>query len=315
VTPLRPLLLVLACSAATTSAAEPPARKVLLIGIDGCRPDAIEAATAPNLDRLAAHGAFSTNTSILGPRETGSDTVSGPGWSSIFTGVWADKHGVKDNEFVGKNYERYPHFFSLLRHARPNAVTASFCDWKPIHEHILAGATLAEGVTEDLKGPEQWAAADARLAEAAAKYLREQNPDAVCVYFGHVDETGHAKGFHPTVPEYVAAIERVDGFVGELLSAIDSRPTAKAEEWLVIVTTDHGGQGTRHGDGHNVEEIRRVFLIASGPGVKDPGPQRQTYLVDAVPTALAWLHVPIDPKWELDGTLFGIESRVGRAQR
>lgn len=290
-------------------AAEPPGRKVLLIGIDGCRPDAIEKAQTPNLDRLAAAGVMSANTSILGPRETGSDTVSGPGWSSIYTGVWADKHGVKDNEFVGKNYERYPHFFSLLRQARPEAETASFAAWGPIHEHILSGATVAGGEAEEGKGPEAWTAADVQVAAAATTYLREGSPVAVCVYLGQVDETGHAKGFHPTVPEYVAALERADGHVGELLRAIEGRPTAKDEEWLVIVTTDHGGRGTGHGDGHEVEEIRRVFLIASGPGVKDPGPGRQTYLVDAVPTALAWLGVPIDPKWELDGTAFGVEPK------
>lgn len=303
----RLLLAVAACSTAATLADE-PARKVLLIGIDGCRTDALQAAKAPNLHRLIDTGAFSTNTSILGPRETGSDTVSGPGWSSIFTGVWADKHGVKDNEFAGKNYARYPHFFSRLRQVRPNAETASFADWGPIHEHILAAAAVTGGMAETGKGPEAWAAADVKVVEDATRYLRARNPDAVCVYLGQVDETGHAKGFHPTVPEYVAAIERVDGLVGQLLTAIDSRPAAADEEWLVIVTTDHGGRGTGHGDGHDVEEIRRVFLIASGPGVKDPGPTRQTYLVDAVPTALAWLRVPIDPKWELDGTPFGVEA-------
>jgi predicted AlkP superfamily pyrophosphatase or phosphodiesterase len=304
--PNRFLLAVAVCLGTAVAAAGE--RKVLLIGIDGCRPDAIDKAATPHLDRLIRGGVMSRNTSILGPRPTGSDTVSGPGWSSIFTGVWADKHGVKDNEFAGKNYHRYPHFFTLLRRAQPNAVTASFCDWKPVHDHILSDATVAEGVTDDLKGAEQWAAADERLARSAATYLRELNPDAVCVYFGHVDETGHAKGFHPSVPEYVAAIERVDSYVGELLAAIDARPTAKDEEWLVIVTTDHGGEGLRHGDGHDVEEIRRVFLIASGPGVKDPGTERQTYLVDAVPTALAWLGVKIDLAWGLDGTPFGVSE-------
>jgi predicted AlkP superfamily pyrophosphatase or phosphodiesterase len=305
--PFRLLLAALICLPALARAADPPARKVLLIGIDGCRPDAIAKANTPNLDRLIRGGAFSTNTSILGPRKTDNDTVSGPGWSSIFTGVWADKHGVNDNDFKGKNYARYPHFFALLRQAKPDAVTASFADWKPIHDDILSAATVAEGTKDDLKGHEQWAAGDARLAAAASKYLREADPDAVCVYFGQVDETGHAKGFHPTVPEYVAAIERVDRHIGDLLDAIAARPNAKNEQWLVIVTTDHGGQGTKHGGGHDVEDIRRVFLIASGPGVKDPGPTRQTYLVDAVPTALAWLRVPIDPKWELDGTPFAVE--------
>lgn len=288
-------------------AADPPARKVLLIGIDGCRPDAIEAADTPNLDRLIKAGAYSTNTSILGPRKTGNDTISGPGWSSIYTGVWADKHGVNDNEFTGKNYGRYPHFFARLREARPDAETASFASWGPIHEHILSAATVTGGETATGKGPEVWAAADLKVTEDAVKYLREGDPDAVCVYLGQVDETGHSKGFHPNVPEYVAAIERVDGYVGELLRTIEARPNAKNEEWLVVVTTDHGGRGTGHGDGHTVEEIRRVFLIASGPGVKDPGPERQTYLVDAVPTALAWLGVKIDPAWGLDGTAFGVE--------
>lgn len=295
-----------ALAVAPTFAADPPARKVLLIGIDGCRPDAMEVAATPNLDRLVRRGAISRNTSILGPRPTTSDTISGPGWSSIFTGVWADKHGVDDNSFEGRNYDRYPHLFTLLRRSHPDAVTGSFCTWKPIDEYIVSSATVSQCLFEDEGGTSAWVAGDARVADAAAAFLAEQNPDVVCAYFGQVDETGHAKGFHPTVPDYVAAIEQVDTHVGQLLKAIESRPSAGTEEWLVLVTTDHGGVGLRHGDGHDVEEIRRVFLIASGPGVVDPGPDRQTYLVDAVPTALTWLNVTIDPTWELDGAAFGI---------
>ncbi|MBA3313985.1 MAG: alkaline phosphatase family protein [Planctomycetota bacterium] len=282
-------------------------RKVLFIGIDGCRPDAIAKADTPNLDRLIKEGAYSTNTSILGPRECGNETVSGPGWSSIYTGVWADKHGVKDNEFEGSNYDRYPHFFSLLRQKRPDAITAAFCDWKPIADKIVSQATVNECPTEELKGAEAYVAADEKLAQQAAEFLKSEDADVVCVYFGQVDETGHAKGFHPTVPEYVAAIETVDRHLGALLQAIAARPHAADEEWLVVATTDHGGQGLRHSDGHKIDEIRRVFLLASGPGVKKANGDPQTYIVDAVPTALAWLGVEIDPKWELDGTAFGAE--------
>ena len=62
-------------------------KKVLFIGIDGCRFDAIEAARAPQLDKLIAEGAHSAKVKILAPRETNSDTISGPGWSSLLTGV------------------------------------------------------------------------------------------------------------------------------------------------------------------------------------------------------------------------------------
>jgi arylsulfatase A-like enzyme len=56
-----------------------------------------------------------------------------------------------------------------------------------------------------------------------------------------------------------------------------------------------------------IDEIRRVFLIVSGPGV-DQTADRQTYIVDAVPTALAWLGVELDPKWELDGKPFALSN-------
>jgi predicted AlkP superfamily pyrophosphatase or phosphodiesterase len=312
---LRPTLLLslFVCGLVPTSVqagAKVPERKVLMIGIDGCRPDALEKADTPALDRLVKSGVRSRNTSILGPRKTTSDTISGPGWSSIYTGVWADKHGVNDNTFEGRNYEHYPHFFSRLRESRPDAVTGSFCTWQPIADNIVSGATVSQCLIKNDDGSDDWVQGDARVADTAAKFLAEGDPVAACAYFGQVDETGHAKGFHPTVPEYVAAIERVDGHVQQLLDAIESRPHADSEEWLVVVTTDHGGQGTGHGDGHETEEIRRVFLIVSGPGVTDPGPARQTYLVDAVPTALTWLGVKLDPAWELDGTPFGVAAPV-----
>ena len=290
-----------------TSLAAGAEHKVLFIGIDGCRPDAIEKADTPNLDRLVANGVMSTNTSILGPRDCGNETVSGPGWSSIFTGVWADKHGVMDNDFKVTRYERYPHLFSLIKQQKPDAITASFVDWKPISDKIVSGANVSFCPSGELKGADAYEKADEEVASHAAEFLKSKPVDAACVYFGQVDERGHALGFHPLIPTYTAAIEKVDRHIGTLLDAIAKRPNAASEEWLVVITTDHGGRGTSHSHGHEVEEIRRVFLIVSGPGV-DQKADRQTYIVDAVPTALAWLGVEIDPKWELDGKPFAIRD-------
>jgi predicted AlkP superfamily pyrophosphatase or phosphodiesterase len=281
--------------------------KVLLIGIDGCRPDAIEKAATPNIDRLVANGVISRNTSILGPRDCGNETISGPGWSSIYTGVWADKHGVMDNDFKTTHYDRYPHLFSLIKEKQPQAITASFVDWKPIAEKIVSDADVSFCPQEELKGADAYEKADEEVASHAAEFLTSKPVDAACVYFGQVDERGHALGFHPLVPSYTAAIERIDRHIGTLLDAIKSRPDAANENWLVIITTDHGGQGTTHSHGHKIDEIRRVFLIVSGSGV-DRHADRQTYIVDAVPTALAWLGIEIDPEWELDGKPFAIRA-------
>ena len=52
-----------------------------------------------------------------------------------------------------------------------------------------------------------------QLANKAAKFLAEQNPHAVFVYFGQVDEIGHQDGFHPSVPSYLQALQAVDAHV------------------------------------------------------------------------------------------------------
>ena len=128
------------------------------------------------------------------------------------------------------------------------------------------------------------------------------------VYFGAVDETGHKHGFHPDVPQYVAAIEQVDEHVGEVLTAMRSRPNFEREDWLVVVSTDHGGKGTGHGDGHKVPEILTTFIIVSGQSATKGRISQPTYVVDVPVTGLVHLGVKLDPEWKLDGKPVGLQS-------
>lgn len=299
------ILAVVFCVAGHAPGQEPPRKKVLVIGIDGCRTDALLAAKAPHLRALIEQGAFADDTQILGPRETGSDTVSGPGWSSILTGVWADKHGARDNQFKGTDYGQYPHFFRKLKDARPAAFTASLVTWEPIHDLIVSAAD--ENLLFRAKD-KNYRDADAAMAKKAAELLATKDPDAVFVYFGNVDETGHEKGFHPTIAEYMRAIEEVDAHIGAIRNAIERRPAFAREDWLILVSTDHGGRGTEHGGGHAVPEIRNIFLIVSGPSARRGKITEPTFLVDIPATALVHLGVPIDPKWNWDGRAVGLKN-------
>ena len=247
-----------------------PVKKAIYIGIDGTRFDAIEKAATPNLDALVANGIHSPTCLILGERYQKNDTISGPGWSSILTGVWADKHGVHDNSFNGRKYEQFPHFFARLKEMRPDAKTASFVTWKPIAEYITSAADVSQQFEEKAKGGtvDDYDRYDTQATDAAVKHLSEANPDALFLYIGQVDVAGHTHGFHPSVPEYVAAIERADKLVGRALAAVKSRKTFASEDWLVVVTSDHGGQGKGHGGGHKTPEILNSFLIVSGAAAR-----------------------------------------------
>jgi len=306
--PLHCLLFAILSWLANFSAfAAEPAKKVLFIGIDGTRFDAIEKATTPNLDALLKDGIYSSNCLILGERYQKNDTVSGPGWSSILTGVWADKHGVQNNTFTGMNYKAYPHFFARLKEVRPEAKTVSLVTWEPIHAKITSAADVSINYEQKAHGVMDYDGYDNEAASEAVKQLTKANPDALFFYIGQVDVAGHAHGFHPTVPQYVEAIERADKLVGRVVAAVQARKTYAQEDWLVIVTSDHGGKGTGHGGGHSTPEILNSFLILSGPSARRGKFGERVHLVDAPVTALAHFGVKAKEEWKLDGRVVGLK--------
>jgi predicted AlkP superfamily pyrophosphatase or phosphodiesterase len=275
------------------------APKVLIFGLDGVRTDALKAAAKPNLDALIADGVFLEETRILPERETKNDTISGPGWASILSGVWSDKHGVLDNNCGTFKFQQYPTFLERLKQQRPDAMTVALVTWKPLHQQLLRTADVCRNLKPI--GSNNYAAADAQCMKAAVDVLANRDPTAMLVYFGNIDNTGHAKGFHPTVAPYLKAIETADSQVGKIMEAVKARKTFAQENWLVIVTTDHGGQGKDHQRGRRVPEINTVFTILSGPSVDKGRVRESSFLVDVPVTALSHLGIASSEDWQLDG--------------
>ncbi len=272
-------------------------RKVLVIGIDGCRPDALRKATAPELAGLAEKGAFSYTTQNLPLRLVDVETSSGPGWASMLCGAFPDKHGwlddVRRRRFNGNN----PHFFARLKAHNEKLKTASIIVWRPIMNMVTA-ADVNESFVDD-KGVE----------DRALDVLGTLNPDAMFIHLDAVDHAGHHSGFSAENPEYLGAIEAVDGRVGRIIAAIRKRPTFVKEDWLFIVSSDHGGWGNGHNSHRNVvPDIRRVFLIVSGDTAMRGEIEGQTYIIDVAATALVHMGVKLDPAWNLDGIPAGLKG-------
>jgi len=292
-------------------------KRVLFIGIDGCRADALVAAMdrgmAPQMKKLSeGEGGLLTRQFYAGGElgtPTHQPTVSGPGWTSLLTGVWMNKHGVKDNGFLGARLQAFQHFMRRIKEMQPTSWCASFADWPPIHTKIADGSRMGDAEFLDAKftatpdaarhfidNPEK----DIEVRDEALKTLRTQNPDVMFVYFGQVDEFGHGAtdsraNFSPDSTLYLNAISHVDSHVGELIRAMHARPKFAEEDWLVLITTDHGGRGNSHGGDSEVE--RNIWLIAHGAALP-----REKLLNEPVPqTALVpmiYQHLGITPKAE-----------------
>ena len=198
--------------------------KVLVIGIDGLRPDAIEPADTPHLDALIADGTLTLDAQV------GPVTVSGPGWSNMLTGVWADRHGVTNNTFAGSNYAAWPDFLTRIERERPHLRTAAFVSWLPLANEMFDGLDVEGAWTYTANG-------DRLVRDAAVLELSVEDPDAMFVYFADLDVEGHATGFTPTNIAYLTELEQIDGYIGELLSAMRGRATYAQEDWLILVSS------------------------------------------------------------------------------
>ncbi|MCH2022635.1 MAG: alkaline phosphatase family protein [Saprospiraceae bacterium] len=224
-------------------------QKVLIIGIDGCRPDALQTAYTPNIDSLISESTYSYDALTEPP------TWSGVGWSGMLTGVWRNKHGVSDNSFFGSNFGSYPHFMKRVEDFDSSLYTVSICNWSPVNSQIVGSTPL-----NVISNPSN----DSLVGATAVSILNNTDPDVIFLHFDDVDHEGHAHGFSPTVPEYMSAIEASDRHIGYIMNALKSRANYTMEDWLVIVSTDHGGIGSSHG-GSSFEE-RNIFYIAHKKG-------------------------------------------------
>ncbi|MGC9407512.1 alkaline phosphatase family protein [Streptomyces sp. DZ1-3] len=290
----RSLLLSAAALAVTagplagTARAAAKTPKVLVIGLDGALLTRIKDADAPNLDALMAAGLTAPSTIYANPL---APTMSGPGWSTLITGVWPDKHNVRDNAFAGHRFAQYPDFLTRIETAAPSRTTYAVSSWAPITDTVFSAAV-------DTRVSTPSAEYDTGTTSRAVDRLGNGNPDAVFVQLDNIDHAGHDHGAASS--QYLAAIHTADAQVGRMVAAVKSRPSYGAEDWLIMITADHGHTDAGGHGGSTLPE-RSTFLIATGPTLAAGSVRYDVKMPDVAASALAHLGIAIDPAWNLDG--------------
>ncbi|MBP2050268.1 hypothetical protein J2Z21_003207 [Streptomyces griseochromogenes] len=262
--------------------------KVLVVGLDGCLLSRIKDADAPNLDALMTAGLTAPSSIYANPL---APTLSGPGWSTIITGVWPDKHNVKDNTFTGARFARYPDFLTRVETAKPQLVTYAVSSWAPITDTVFSSKV-------DTRVSTPSAEYDTGTASRAVAELRDGNPDAVFVQLDNIDHAGHSYG--AASQQYLDAIHGADAQVGQMVAAVKSRATYADEDWLIMVTADHGHTDPGGHGGSTLQE-RQTFMIATGPALAPGSVRHDVKMPDIAASALAHLGIALDPAWDLDG--------------
>ncbi|WP_238015755.1 alkaline phosphatase family protein [Dactylosporangium sp. AC04546] len=283
--------------AAAPAAAAAPVKKLLVVGMDGLNWDSVVAADAPNLDALAAQGLLGRS---LVQCPGVADSSSGPGWSNIATGMWPDRHGVTNNSFTGKQYGTYPDFLTRLERANPAYATYSAVDWAALHNQGTFSSAIDVRVTYD-GDANGYAAQDEKITADAVSRLAAGGPDASFVYLGNTDAVAHSLG---TNAAYRSAIAKQDQQFGRILAAVRARPTYAQEDWLIMVTTDHGHRVPLGGHGGCGVDERGTFLLAAGAGITAGARPIDVRQVDLAASALEHFGVAAT----LDGRTVRIRS-------
>jgi hypothetical protein len=285
-------------SLALTFPASAVCEKAIVIGIDGLGPRGMGPANTPNLDALADgtwapnySGAIAAGSYVGGVvgMPTEQVTSSGPGWSTILTGVWKNKHGVVDNSFAGRDFDNYPSFFELIEADDASLYTAAIIQWDPIDEYIIDSVDDADTSMDYRALP----ASEFAVALDAANVVATADVDVMFVHLDDVDGAGHSFGI--SSPEYRAQVETTDFHVGLILEAVRDRADFDQEAWLIVVVSDHGHTfDGGHGGQSHLERTNALLLSSKGvaagelpgtPSIADVSATVLTHLGLEVPEA------------------------------
>ena len=155
---------------------------------------------------------------------------------------------------------------------------------------------IADGFEKDEKrfppqpSDKHIAVIDRVVSEEAASAIVEQGPDLSWVYLQHTDDVGHEQGDGEA---FDAAVVGMEANVGRIWRAVQARQATHSEDWLVIVTTDHGRDaltGRDHG-GHSERE--RTIWIATNSQRLLPGFDALPKIVDIYPSIAMHLGITI----------------------
>ncbi|WP_333626921.1 alkaline phosphatase family protein [Sphingobacterium siyangense] len=237
-------------------------RKVLLISIDGLVGTELNNYVPTNIGKLLEHSKYT----FEGMADA--NTKDAATWTTILSGKSSSKHGVTTNDFAIAEEDDddihdhngtgvstgYISLYQRLLESGRILKTLSITAWEPL-DHNLFNLSDDNGVV----------ASDEEVKVKAVDRIKNGEKDLgfTVVNFRDLNTEGMTGGFSFDNLKYKSTLDRIDGYVGEILAAVEQRKNYAGEDWLVVITSNHGGYDKNYG-GATLEE-RKVPLILYNP--------------------------------------------------
>ncbi len=252
--------------------------KVLLILVDGMRPDSIPLCGNHPFQNYFETGAYTYTAQTTYP------PVTLPAHMSLFHSVKTERHGVWTNTFVPQNHPITGLFETLDAAKKRSAV---FYSWQPLQDMWTGANSVSFSWMMNLHNYRKTMNVDIAETEACKAHITAYAPDFVWLYLGMVDEFGHDFGWMS--PEYLESVRIAADCCMDMVNYLPL-------EYSVIITADHGGHERNHGD--NVPEDMTIPLSCHGSMFESGKVLKDVNIIDIAPTITDILGIVPDPDWE-----------------
>ena len=243
-------------------------KKAIVIGYDGCRVDnftLLKNAEKSGINALLDNGGkavFSYAGGVNYPAEPTQKTSTAPGWCSMLTGKWADVHKITENGHP-KEIEPKTLLLSLVEDGTVDK-SAFYVSWKGHFTKKKSTYINEKQYIEDNKINSVFLRAkndDGTKKNVLSDINSKDCSDFIFLTLEYTDHSGHGSGFSLENPKYVQGFRDADETGAEFIDAIKARENYDKEDWLIVITTDHGGYLKEHG-GPTIQE-RITFIVSN----------------------------------------------------
>ncbi|SER24012.1 LamG-like jellyroll fold domain-containing protein [Pedobacter rhizosphaerae] len=243
-------------------------KKVLYIVLDGVTGTAVKTIAPPNITQINARATYTFD----GLADNKYNVITNASaWTTMLTGYDYTKHNVVSEDFAGLNLQATPTIFTRINSLLNTARTVSIASTAVFSDKLAADATVKQTVSDD-----------AAVKAGVVAELTSGNPALVVAQFHSAETAGAANGYTASTPAYATAIKNIDGYIGEILTALKARKGYSGENWLVIIASNKGGGPSGGVQGSNIfnDASRNAYIAFYNPrfmSVKISQPDPSSY--------------------------------------
>lgn len=250
-------------------------RKVILISIDGMRPDGFVRCGNPFAQEMLKLGSYALDARTVFP------SVTLPCHMSLFHSVKPDRHGITTNTYM----PMVRPISGLMEQIKlMDGVCAMYYGWDPIRD-ISRPGSLRYAAYVNAYAAEN---TDTEVTDLAVDRIRRSSPDFVFLYMVETDDKGgHDNGWMGE--EYLRRISIALDNVKRVWEAFHN-------EYTIIVTADHGGHDRSHGT--EMPEDMTIPQFYIGPDFEPGKTLENVSILDTAPTIAKIMNVPVPREWE-----------------